>query len=525
MEWSQTPLRITESTPENLSEPTLPSGPLVDAFGQSTVHEWEQRSESRDEITERLRRQYETAADASWPERFSRWGGDRTCQFESTGFFRTTHDGDRWWFVDPDGHPFVSVGMNCVRPRVQSCYDNLRNALTRIPDPETVGWEIHDQDEKRINHLADNFWHAFGDDWHKNWQDITEAFLRETGFNTIGNWSNQELIQECDIPYVRTLDPSYERVPTIYRGFPDVYHDEFSAEAASIAEPLVETRDDPALLGYFLENEPVWIFGDKCPAAGMLYNTEQCASRAVLVTELRKKYGDSRSLSDAWNVDVTFSEVETGRWKRPLTDTAREDLKEFSTKMVDRLYGVLSEECRKNDPNHLNLGVRYILLPPEWAEPSLKHFDVITSVSYLEQLPVEQYRAMSERYELPILVGEWHFGALDVGLPAYGICQASGQAGRASAYRKYIEHATSQPWCVGTHYFELYDQSPIGRFDGENYNIGFLDVCNNPYEELVTAARKSNGAVYELANGEREPYSESNTLLTHLFPQLNLMPD
>ena len=29
-----------------------------------------------------------------------------------------------------------------------------------------------------------------------------------------------------------------------------------------------------------------------------------------------------------------------------------------------------------------------------------------------------------------------------------------------------------------------YDQSALGRPDGECYNIGFLDVCNQPYAEL-----------------------------------------
>ena len=41
---------------------------------------------------------------------------------------------------------------------------------------------------------------------------------------------------------------------------------------------------------------------------------------------------------------------------------------------------------------------------------------------------------------------------------------------------------------MGVHYFTLYDESALGRFDGENWNIGFLDVCNRPYEPLAAAA-------------------------------------
>ena len=32
--------------------------------------------------------------------------------FPATGFFRTAQIGGRWWFVDPDGHPFFSQGVN-----------------------------------------------------------------------------------------------------------------------------------------------------------------------------------------------------------------------------------------------------------------------------------------------------------------------------------------------------------------------------------------------------------------------------
>jgi hypothetical protein len=59
-----------------------------------------------------------------------------------------------------------------------------------------------------------------------------------------------------------------------------------------------------------------------------------------------------------------------------------------------------------------------------------------------------------------------------------------------------------KPWCVGVHYFTMYDQSALGRFDGECYNIGFLAVCNRPYPELCAAARASHERIYDVAMGE-----------------------
>jgi len=70
---------------------------------------------------------------------------------------------------------------------------------------------------------------------------------------------------------------------------------------------------------------------------------------------------------------------------------------------------------------------------------------------------------------------------------------------------------------VGVHYFTLYDQSTIGRSDGENYQIGFLDVCNRPYKPLAEAARASHERMYQVAVGEAEPYDDEPKYLPLLF--------
>ena len=46
-------------------------------------------------------------------DRFGGWKGKR---FEATGFFRTDHDGERWWLVTPEGNAFLSLGINHYHP-------------------------------------------------------------------------------------------------------------------------------------------------------------------------------------------------------------------------------------------------------------------------------------------------------------------------------------------------------------------------------------------------------------------------
>ncbi|MFW5858116.1 MAG: agarase, partial [Planctomycetota bacterium] len=126
-----------------------------------------------------------------------------------------------------------------------------------------------------------------------------------------------------------------------------------------------------------------------------------------------------------------------------------------------------------------------------------------------DRFPTEQFDALYEQVKVPILVGEWHFGALDAGLPGGSLRRVATQQDRAEAYRVYAEAALAHPACVGIHWFTLYDEAAAGRFDGENWNIGFLDVCHRPYDELAAAARTTHERMYAVAAGEIAPYEAS----------------
>jgi hypothetical protein len=209
--------------------------------------------------------------------------------------------------------------------------------------------------------------------------------------------------------------------------------------------------------------------------------------------------------------------LQSGAWNTKLNDNALKDLEAFSEIMVDRFFKVLTDACRKADSNHMNLGARYHTVPPSWAQKGMKYFDVFSMNCYREKIPYNEVKQIHEILNLPVMIGEFHFGALDAGLPATGIGHVKDQEDRGKAYRVYVEDAAANPWCVGTHYFTLYDQSALGRGDGENYNIGFLDVCNQPYGALISAARQTHEKLYEIASGKVKPYRDAPAYLPKLF--------
>lgn len=514
-----------EEEPARIEKPILPKGPLIDELGQSALHDWPAKSRSVEEVVQRIRKQLENAPSQKWPDTFSKWGGWKAKKLrKGTGFFATHHDGKRWWLVDPEGYAFWSAGLDCVRVDTSANYEGLETALKWLPDLKSEFADAFEPNTsmrrrtKSISYLAANMIRALGQEgWHDKWAQLVYGELRRLRFNTVGNWSEWQYSRKEQFPYVRPMSFRPARASLVYRDFPDVFHPDFENDAADYASELTDTKDDPAFLGYFLMNEPTWGFSSEVPAAGMLYVTETCDARKELSAALKKKYPDDAALANAWGMDVTFDKIVTGKWTAVLTPAAQRDLEAFSTVMVERYFRIISSACKTVDPNHLNLGMRWAGLPPAWAVAGMKFFDVYSINCYRERVPAETTKQIQDMLKKPTIIGEWHFGALDVGLPSSGIGHLKNQADRAKAYRVYIEDAAANPNCVGTHWFILYDQSALGRFDGENYNIGFLDVCNRPYEELGAGAIASHEQIYDVASGKVKPFSDVPEYLQTLY--------
>jgi hypothetical protein len=290
--------------------------------------------------------------------------------------------------IDPDGCAWWSAGLDCVESHIESVITGLENALEEPPQgSDYEGLLAQRGGQTSVNYLGVNFRRAFGENWKTNWAAMALSQLRQLGFNTVANWSEWPFAKEAQFPYVRPMAWQHQPTPRIYRDFPDVFNPAFEREAAVFAEQLHETKDDPAFVGYFLMNEPMWGFSSECPAAGMLFTHERSHTRDRLVEFLKTKYATAAALAAAWKVDVTLEQVRSGIWKTPLTPVAIEDLEAFSTVMIDRLFTTLSQACRRVDPNHLNLGARYASAPPAWALAGMKAFDIFSINCYRETVP------------------------------------------------------------------------------------------------------------------------------------------
>jgi len=84
-----------------------------------------------------------------------------------------------------------------------------------------------------------------------------------------------------------------------------------------------------------------------------------------------------------------------------------------------------------------------------------------------------------------------------------GLVPTDSQPQRARAYRQYVGGALQNAWLVGTHWFQFGDQATTGRGDGENYQIGLVDVCDTPYPETIAALREIGTILYTARDGRQ----------------------
>jgi hypothetical protein len=461
-------VRVARTSP---GDAVLDGLPVVDVLGQFKHDEWQGKAESLGD----LQKAWSKEAEALSPGDFGYcgYGGYESTSARATGFFRVERIDGRWWFVDPDGHLFLSAGCDVMRPGMVTPTKGRDGFFEKRP-PEGLLAGYEREGDRGASFLTWNLFRRFGESWMERWVDMTFRRMEAWGLNTVANWSDPALFEAKRKPYAVPLASWGTEVH--YLGLPDVYSEEFATLADERAEQQCAPRkDDPWLLGYFLANEPP--FPQKeLQTVDLILTGPDNATKAALKTWLAA--GDTE-----------------------------ERRKEFIGEAFDRYIQITSAAVRKHDPNHLNLGMRSGGRPTNAEIRAARAFDVYSVNIYDYEVPAERVRQISEVTGKPIVIGEFHFGAPGRGLAA-SLVLVRDQAERGRAYRFYVEQAFAQPELIGTHYFQWADQPCTGRYDGENYNIGLVDVTDRPYPHLVEALKLTHRRLRGLHSGELAPVSE-----------------
>lgn len=258
-----------------------------------------------------------------------------------------------------------------------------------------------------------------------------------------------------------------------------------------------DPRRIPGASATFVDNELGW--GDEWSLAkAALESPADQAAKQAFLDDLREKYGTIQKLNEAWGVDHPSWEALAACRQAPEGLQAKQDLGAFYSRIAEAYFRHCREAVKQVAPRNLYLGCRFAWVNDRGARAAAKYCDVIGYNLYRDSVADFQLPAGVDK---PVIIGEFHFGALDRGMFHTGLRPTTSQQDRAQAYRDYVTEALKNPVFVGSHWFQYGDQATTGRGDGENYQIGLVDICDRPYPETIEAVRQIGTSLYALRFG------------------------
>jgi hypothetical protein len=506
--------------------PALTYDRIVDSFGQYARAEWSGKLKAEsDFVRQREAEQIELKAHPVLPDRDEYGGWASGPQLEATGFFRTTQHDGKWWLVTPNGHLFFSLGFNAITAAEGDTVVEGREQMFQwLPAPgdplashygisresSPVGLKIKLAQGRTFQFYAANLERKYGQDWRERWKSVTLARLPAWGFNTIGNWSDPGLYQPKRVPYTATLDVTghFAEVPSgndYWKRMSDPFDPAFAVAADRSASEAAPRHDDPWCLGTFVDNELSWGSmkderGRSGLALGVLSLGAASPAKHAFIDQLRKRYDTIERLNSAWGVNLPGWQALLDAPFQPAgepSEAMRDDLHSFVKAFASQYFRTIRDSLKKYDPNHLYLGTRFAGYSQEAVEACAEFCDVMSFNIYRPRLEHAQWSFL-DNLGKPVLVGEFHMGAVDRGMFHTGLVSARDQAVRAAMFTDYVRSVADNPMFVGCHYFKYSDEPLTGRpGDGENYSIGFTNIVDGLYREMVDAAKKVGGEIYQ----------------------------
>jgi hypothetical protein len=441
-------LRAVHLSTKDEGSEFLEKTPVLDEFNQWAHADWPGKIKSKEQLTKELADEEKTFGKKT-DYNYSEFGGYKNTQVKATGFFRVEKIDGKWWFVDPKGHLFLSTGSNGAGAgfggRGGSQGRPVTPGVTQTANP--ANGQVATPPTPPIINPANA---------------RISPRLKAWGMTTGG----QEMAYTVMLRWPRSIN---------FLGLPDVYSEEFARGIDQSANTQCSAlKNDPYVLGYFVGNEPAF----------------------------ENREGEVVDMILAGTVSATQTKL-----KEFLAQgDSPKRRKEFINTAFEKYLELTCTAVKKYDPNHLTLGIRFGGSVSDELLRAASIFDVC-SINVYEYEPMWQLERASRYSGRPTLIGEFHIGVPENGLGA-GLVQAKDQKERGKAYRYFVEQAASVSSFLGAYWFQWRDEPVLGRMDGENYNIGFVDVNDRPYKELVEAAKATNKRLYDVHSGKIPPFNQ-----------------
>ncbi|HEX2951014.1 MAG TPA: hypothetical protein VHV83_15830 [Armatimonadota bacterium] len=485
--------------------------PIVDKYGQYLGENWPGKITSDAQLQADAAKECPLLANVKLDlVRCDQYGGVRAGKpLAATGFFRVQKIHGRWWLITPAGDRFFMQGVDAVHYLESGYFTPLRNpngtvrgVFQELPD-KTISPDAYRG--RTVNFLAANLQRKYGNDYVQQWRDVTYKRLLSWGFNSTGQWGWGFTL---NLPYVE--DMNFANVRRIKR-FIDPFDPGFSAQVAKNIQGFrPECKTDPMLIGYACENENGW---NRDTVEAILHLGADSPAKQAFIDFLAKRHGNSIAAVAAIFKNSGASRDELLTQPLNIDDVPESDWENFITFASQTYHRIVAQAMKAYDPHHLFLGGAHCGgQSTEWVAGGAKFVDAYVLHDYtLHADWVNSIMATFRRLDKPLLILEYSFV---VGSRGLRICNGSNtvatQQQRGQYYRVFNEQLASNPLVVGTSWFVYYDQAATMRSlpNGENFNFGLVNQCDQPYDEMITEMKKSNARLFAIHQGTMKPVSD-----------------
>lgn len=324
----------------------------------------------------------------------------------------------------------------------------------------------------------------FDKKYNSNWSlaasDIKKNLLK-WGFNTAGYGTPNDLRKI--MPYMMPCQPLVQN--SAYLGqnqfsYSDIFDPDIKEEIVKKIENMTREKDNPNLVGYYWTDTPMWD-----------------------LEKARKRFGMN------W-VDFIKSLPEDAYGKRRYKEFKKDcTMKQYPAKdeeflgiIAEEYYGLIGPTTRKNDPDTLIFGERYLMdnHPKQVLSAALPFIDVLSIQPNGTHFIHEYYDDLYAFTGKPIIICD-HQCSFSTQLHEHTMWeQLESQEHVCGAYDEHLLAAVSKPYIIGYHrcqYIDRYDE------DLKMLKQGMVQQNGVPYEPHATLIMNVNKKVKELFNRDR----------------------
>ncbi len=518
---------------------------ILDEYGQYTKVDWENKVENDKDITGDVDPENklldEQIKEIDESGKYSKYGGYKNEEYrqEATGRFYTAQIDGKWTLVDPEGYPFIATGLDIIRTADmltwvsgrEQMFDNIPSKDSELGDHYSTvtgikppaGYENLKPGDG-YNFYTANLERKYGDNWYEEWTKTALKRFKAWGFTSLGCWADPQTYfgqgEKNKMSYVangwvhegKGSENDYSTVLNTTRGgtIADPFDPKFRKAAETMAKNLKNQglNEDPWCYGIYIDNEIEWGNGElpeqrySIVDGAFSVDAANSYTKKEFIAILKDNYKTIESLNNAWGTAYTkFEDLNAPMTEAQYSKIIISDKSKMLSAIANQYYKTIDEVLNEYLPNILNLGSRLANWgsSPEVVEACAKYVDVVSFNCYKDDV---NQSWLDQTHDKPIIIGEFHFNAMDSGFFAPGLQPVSSQEERGKAYTNYMESIFESNKFVGAQWFQYYDQPILGRaWDGENTNAGFVDVADQPYEPLVNAAKKINEQAYDMKFG------------------------